>query len=471
ENLGLGENEYEKVWDSSSDASGHVFTSLGVGNLDGDGFPEIVGGTDTSYDFCGHVIIFENVADDDYDVVTDISSVETGGWCYDTYYCEDDIQDDQDWCEESSPYCYWDDWDGWCYSDDYCGDEIGDDKQWCLDSDPFCYWEPDYSCPGEITDIETADMDEDDTKNIIFSTDGSSVYDFESVADNDYEQKWSSNENDYTEGYAVSSISIGDQDGDGNLEIFAGTPYDDLVFSFENTAGRYYLNYLRYLLEYFPINDVEIADSDGDGLGEFITGTYGYTTLRIFEAYNDIDFDGVADEIDNCEETPNADQADSDEDGVGNVCDNCVDISNPDQADSNGNGIGDACDTGGGTPASGGTGNIGNSCSNSWDCSGWSDCQSDGTQTRSCNDVGNCPGSFASPETSRGCTYIAPAATGGAATTETESEGGGIGGGGITGAVIADFIRENEKTAGIIGLLLVLGLISGLYLLSKRKLS
>ncbi|WP_052158320.1 thrombospondin type 3 repeat-containing protein [Lacinutrix jangbogonensis] len=83
------------------------------------------------------------------------------------------------------------------------------------------------------------------------------------------------------------------------------------------------------------------ADTDGDGVGD---------------ACQDTDNDGVLDINDNCPTTANTDQADTDGDGVGDVCqdtdndgvfddiDNCIAIANADQADTNGNGMGNVCD-------------------------------------------------------------------------------------------------------------------------------
>ncbi|HZP43179.1 MAG TPA: thrombospondin type 3 repeat-containing protein [Candidatus Binatia bacterium] len=72
----------------------------------------------------------------------------------------------------------------------------------------------------------------------------------------------------------------------------------------------------------------------------------------------DTDGDGVPDEIDDCPNAANPDQADADHDGVGDACDapdgdgdgmpdaidNCPAAFNPDQADANHNGVGDACE-------------------------------------------------------------------------------------------------------------------------------
>ena len=69
----------------------------------------------------------------------------------------------------------------------------------------------------------------------------------------------------------------------------------------------------------------------------------------------DTDGDGVCDNQDNCDNTPNADQTDDDGDGVGDACDNCINDSNANQADGDGNGTGDACENGGGSSGEGTT--------------------------------------------------------------------------------------------------------------------
>jgi hypothetical protein len=74
-------------------------------------------------------------------------------------------------------------------------------------------------------------------------------------------------------------------------------------------------------------------------------------------ARSDRDHDGAPDELDNCPDDPNEDQADVDGDGDGDVCDddddgdriaddrdNCPTASNPTQADADADRVGDACD-------------------------------------------------------------------------------------------------------------------------------
>jgi hypothetical protein len=70
----------------------------------------------------------------------------------------------------------------------------------------------------------------------------------------------------------------------------------------------------------------------------------GLLTVTIYECKLDTDSDGIADDIDNCDQTSNPGQEDADQDGVGDACDNCVSTENFDQLDADGDGLGDECD-------------------------------------------------------------------------------------------------------------------------------
>jgi len=91
------------------------------------------------------------------------------------------------------------------------------------------------------------------------------------------------------------------------------------------------------------VQNTDQADADGDSIGDACD--------------NDRDGDDVVDDGDNCPKTSNADQADMDDDGIGDACDddidgddaandndNCAKTANADQLDTNLNSIGDVCD-------------------------------------------------------------------------------------------------------------------------------
>jgi hypothetical protein len=87
-----------------------------------------------------------------------------------------------------------------------------------------------------------------------------------------------------------------------------------------------------------------------------------YIDAKLDVELTDTDGDGIADSVDNCPSTANADQADIDEDGTGDACDatddrpdtdgdgvkdfqdNCDTVANANQADADNDGRGDVCD-------------------------------------------------------------------------------------------------------------------------------
>jgi hypothetical protein len=98
---------------------------------------------------------------------------------------------------------------------------------------------------------------------------------------------------------------------------------------------------------------ISILDSDGDGIVDQLDNCPNVYNLDQANR----DGDQLGDACDNCPTMTNPGQEDLDKDGVGDVCDpdldgdgifnqvdNCPTVYNPDQADSDGNGTGDSCD-------------------------------------------------------------------------------------------------------------------------------
>lgn len=105
----------------------------------------------------------------------------------------------------------------------------------------------------------------------------------------------------------------------GQKALDCSNAYDDIDIS--------NFNDFEHIQEADSLYFIRCTDADENGIYDFIENGGLDNNLT------DTDSDGVNDNIDNCINTPNADQNDIDDDSVGDMCDNCVEFFNPEQAD------------------------------------------------------------------------------------------------------------------------------------------
>ena len=142
---------------------------------------------------------------------------------------------------------------------------------------------------------------------------------------------------------------------DGTDPLKADTDGDGVKDGKEKTDGTDATDPCKFKLAsqtVAPSTTWNNADCDGDGLKNLEEKNLGTNPL-----IQDTDGDGIADNLDNCPLTVNANQADNDHDGQGDVCDsdddndgildtndNCPITANANQADRDHDGKGDVCD-------------------------------------------------------------------------------------------------------------------------------
>jgi hypothetical protein len=162
----------------------------------------------------------------------------------------------------------------------------------------------------------------------------------------------------------ASDAAAGDELGnpvsiDGSA-IILGAAFDDVDGSVDQGSAYIFLRpsggWSGPLSETQKLTAADGAGGDLFGISVSLSGTTaavgayvddigannGQGSAHVFGA-EDLDADGILNELDNCPSIPN-DQTDTDGDGVGNACDNCSVAANPEQEDGDGDGVGDACD-------------------------------------------------------------------------------------------------------------------------------
>ncbi|WP_394202901.1 PHB depolymerase family esterase [Shewanella waksmanii] len=145
--------------------------------------------------------------------------------------------------------------------------------------------------------------------------------------------------------------------GDYNLHISQG----HITWGVGYSACYLAFGSASFTMREYPSGDGQcqwVADGDSSCSGPLQACSAG-------QPVTDSDGDGINDDIDNCVDIANSDQADNDADGIGNLCDstpnggvvdsdndgiadvddNCPAIANSDQADNDADGIGNVCDS------------------------------------------------------------------------------------------------------------------------------
>ena len=137
--------------------------------------------------------------------------------------------------------------------------------------------------------------------------------------------------------------------------------------------------------DWFPWRSDDENPHTGDGNGGGGSGNW-IPPAAGDDSEVDSDGDGIANEEDNCPNTPNADQTNSDSDQYGDACDNCDTDDNEDQANSDSDEYGDACDT---CPEK-------NNPEQAADCedTGPSDGEEDSDRDGIADSADNCPGGY-----------------------------------------------------------------------------
>jgi len=169
-------------------------------------------------------------------------------------------------------------------------------------SEPQSYekvWDSGAIISNPAFDVAVGDTDGDGNPDIIVSdhptSGGAKIYIFENTGDDSYQLVWNSGT---TFTMPLCYMEIGDQDGDGKLEIIAlessgTTPYNGKIHVFENNGDNTYQEVWNSGVDLSGIEPTGLflgEDADNDGKREIIIGTgsqCGDRKIRVYENTGD----------------------------------------------------------------------------------------------------------------------------------------------------------------------------------------
>jgi len=250
---------YDKVWDSGS-AIPNIVLEVAVGDMDGDGKPEIIASDHPTSGV--KIYVFEATGDNSYQLVWDSGTTLTRAYCRIEVGDQDGDGKFEIIAGEFDDPAY----NGRLHIFENHGDDAYQEV-----------WDSGSALNGaNITALFLGDADDDGKGEIIVGTGplgNSKIRVYENTGDNAYQEVWTSDDTPTPVSDTVLEGVVGDADRDGKKEIILGSgDLDSQVHVFENTGDDSY----QLVWDSGGTFDwqmwVTTGDQDNDGNFEIIAG-------------------------------------------------------------------------------------------------------------------------------------------------------------------------------------------------------